>query len=235
MRVKLAVLLSACALIALGACTKTNDVADTGPSTAPSIGPDQFSVTGTLVDAKAGVTAPVIASPSPSPTPTPTGTPNPDVGGLAVRPTTDSDTVNLDDCTKDRDTFIAYYDENTTFDPSDVQDEATFPENIQGRTVTVTGSLDKNGSTCVLTAENVTVTEPGSNGTNNNGSSGNNDGSTVGSASPGASGSPMVTEGATPPGNHGTDPIFEGTASPDPCEGQKACEQHRETGQQPQP
>ena len=232
MRFKLAVVVGTL-FLALGACTAKNNTSVDANQASPSIGPDEFSLAGQLIDAKAGITPPS-ASPSPSVLPSPTASPSDDVGGLAVKPTTDADAVNIDNCTKNQGTFIAYYDANTTFEPSSVSDDPSFPENVQGHEVMVTGAIDN----CVLTAEQVVVTdmnregESGGTTTGNSGGNGAGGGST---ASPGVSPSGTGGSGEFPGGNNGTDPIFEGTASPDPCEGAKACEQHENGNIRPTP
>lgn len=231
-------------VFAAAGCTQDDPVVeDTDGS--PSLSADEFSVTGNLVDAKADVEPeggiPGMEGMSMSPSPAATGDAEHQVGGLAVRPANEAAAVNLDDCEQNQGTYIAYYTEETEFDPEDAKDEENFPENIQGNEVTVTGTIHENDDEeCVLVAETVEqgsatvpVTTDGADDDGGVAPGDEGDSTADPSASPGATGE--TTEGGDfPRGNTGTDPIFSGTPSPDPCEGQKACEEHRQ-GQPPTP
>lgn len=122
-------------------------------------------------------------------------------------------------------------------------DDATDTDDATGTDdAMATGSPDTTtddlSGTCVLVLdriEPVTADAPATDGTTDDGDAGAGAGGTDGTAEPGATGSPEPTAGGTPdfPEVDDTDPIFEGDASPDPCEGQKACEEKREEGEIP--
>jgi hypothetical protein len=228
-------------LLAAFGCTQDEPTV-TDEDSSPSLSADEFAVTGNLVDAKAGVEPEggVPGMEGMSMSPAPSGDADHEVGGLAVRPATDADAVNLDDCEKNQGTFVSYYTEETEFDP-DATGEENFPENIQGKDVTVTGTIHENDDEeCVLVAEKVeenTTGVPGSTdeaGEDEGGVQPGDESKLGSTAKP--SGSPEATTegGDFPSGTNNTDPIFSGTPSPDPCEGQDACDEHRE-GQPPTP
>lgn len=225
---------------ALAGCEQANDEPT---ASIAALDEDEFIVTGAVADAKDGVE--------------PDGGFPEDVegaedfGGIAVRPVNEDDSDGLEDCETVQDAYVMYYTEETLFDPPATDAAAGFPETIEGITVTAQGTIhspaadegvdedaDASPATdgCVLIADRVEIEEQTED--QDDGDDGpvgqTGDG---GDASPGATGSPGADEEEVDPGeeefpeHEDTDPIFEGTPSPDPCEGQKACEEKREEGE----
>jgi hypothetical protein len=243
MRYKVVVLIAALAL-ASAACTKQDETVEP-QSTQAALGAGEFQVTGELIDAKADV-GPEGGIPGDDAKPM---DPDEDSGGIAVRPNAMSDAQGVDGCTTQKDAYVIYYTADSEFDPSDLADADDFPVNLKSRTVTVRGAkrdpvasaspASSPAPGCVLVAEDVQVQAEADSGTGNTGT-GDTGGGTGAPTSPGASGDSTASPGPTgsttfPDNADDANTIFEGTPSPDPCEGQKACEQHRETGQEPQP
>ena len=219
----------------------TNDEPEApAASIADDLGEDEFVLEGVAVDAKAGV--------KPS-TEIAGMMDDANVGGIAIRPEGELDAQGLDGCSTTRGAYVTYYTADT--DAGDLRN-ADWPDNIEGQRVRAEGTRQEPeaspsatsspavsdlSGTCVLVLDRVELVTPST--STDDGTSGR--GSGTGSPRPGATGSPSASGeeveggfGSFPP-HEDTDPIFEGTPSPDPCEGQKACEQHRETGQEPQP
>jgi hypothetical protein len=242
MRAKLA--FCACALVLVGASCDMTDDPTAAATIAPDLGPDEFALSGVVVDAKDGA-KPAGGMPDDEDGLLPEAT-----GGIAIRPEGAVDEAGLEGCTQTSDAFVTYYTSQT--ETGDLRDDDGWPVNLEGREVKVEGVRHDRGEgsipvtedvsgTCVLVLDRIEELEAEAEPSVDNTSGGAGGGGTVGDAdaSPGASPSPVwIFEDPKDtkfPKHEDTDPIFEGTPSPDPCEGAKACEQHRRTGQEPQP
>ncbi len=157
-------------------------------------------------------------------------------GGFAIEPEDEEAATNLDDCEATRGAYLVYYTGDTEFTPDTLRDDANFPDNLEDQHVTVTGTNDADdGDDCVLVIEDLEVvedaemdidTDDDTTGGTGGGTGGTGDDADAdGDGSPSPSGSPEVEESGETffPNVDDTDPIFEGTASPDACEGQDAC------------
>jgi hypothetical protein len=213
------------------------------PAAADSLDVDEFTLTGVVIDAKEGA-QPADGIPGEDDAVTST------VGGIAIRPEGVVDAAGLDGCSMTQDAFVTYYTSET--DAAGLEDDDAWPETLEGREVTVDGARheadatdadetdaspaaaeDDDDDECVLVVETIRpadatpVPAPDDGGT----------GAGQTTTDDGADGdsSPRPTEEvvwvwpspADFPEHEDTDPIFEGTPSPDPCEGAKACEEKR--------
>lgn len=183
---------------------------------------EEFALTGIVVEAEAGATPDDDVD-------------DPDVGGLAIRAEDPDAESNLGDCEPVRDAYIAYYDGDTVFPTEvDTEDEA-FPENLEGRRITAMGTIEASATTdegdeeaCVLRVDEMTFAAEADADADDDGGPSGVSGDVEGEGTVGASPEPTATasgESYFPEGVEDTDPIFEGTASPDACEGAKACEE----------
>lgn len=265
MRLRLGVLVVLLALAGAACQQNGNDDDVLGETDSAS---EEFAITGTVVDAKAGVEPeggfPGEEEEDADATDEPLETDeaeDTERGGIAIRPDNEDAATNLDDCEMEQGTFITYYVEDTDFEPASLEDDENFPENVQGQRVSVQGTVEQSEETgtdvdadadaqaedgdvdadaevtttdeaeepgCILVLDEVEIAEEieTSPGTGDDDA----DGTTGGTATedPDATGSPGVTSSpgampGLPEGVEDTDPIFEGTPSPDPCEGRKAC------------
>jgi hypothetical protein len=220
------------------------EAADEEPTAtiAEELGADEFALSG-VVDAKEGVQPP-------------DGIPGEDdldtggVGGVAIRPDGPTDAAGLEGCGTTQDAYVTYYTPDT--DASDLDDADAWPESLEGSTVTVEGTrheatdvatttsspeISNAADSCVLVLDRIEQTSAAQGTTDDGDDTGTTGGGTGGggTSSPGATGEPETTADGFGdfPEHEDTDPIFEGTPSPDPCEGAKACEEKRESGEIP--
>jgi hypothetical protein len=228
MRTRILILIAVVAAVGAG-CDRTEDAADATPTVAEG----EFALTGSTIDS--------LESAQPD-----GGFPaemriddEDEVGVIAVR--SEGDAVGLDDCDTVQNAYVVYYTPDTEFDPESVASDAGFPENLQGQNVSVQGEVhetddaattaspaaspDNIPDDCVIVADRVEVIEEGTEPAGTGG--GRVDGGTSGSPSPSAG------EEATPAstGDFPDAGIFDGPASPDPCEGAKACRDEPGIGQ----
>jgi hypothetical protein len=250
MRTKIIIFVATLAFVG-AACVRSDDL-DT--AAAPELGDDTFTLTGDVLDTREGA-EPQGGFPDAADA-------NDDTfGGIAVRPDDDDDEpLGLDACDTMQDAYVLYYTGDTTYEPAALASDDDFPESLERRRVTVEGTVELTDSgevattsspnddenaipdDCVLVAEKVEYLKPSSDDESDDtsGTIGGTDQSGPQSNSE-ASASPEVTwtwvwpEDPDFPEHEDTDPVFEGTPSPDACEGQKACQYHRDTGQEPQP
>ncbi len=229
-----------CALVLVGASCQAADDTTSVATIAPDLASDEFALSGVVVDAKEG------AKPA-------GGMPGTDgllpesVGGIAIEPEGPVDVAGLDGCTKTQDAFVTYYTSETQ--TNGLRDDDAWPVNIEGSDVKVEGVRHERGDatipvtedvsgTCVLVLDRIEMEaaqraqERSTDGSGGGGQVSDAD------ASPDASASPEVVVFEDPkdtkfPKHEDTDPIFEGTPSPDPCEGAKACRKKREEGEIP--
>ena len=236
-------IVSCLCLLALAgvSCDMADDDPDAAPSvSAPALAPDEFMLTGVVIDAKAG------AQPS-------GGIPGEDdmatttVGGIAIRPDVDDvvETAGLEDCTTTQDAYVTYYTPDV--DAAGLEDDDGWPETLEGRNVTVEGArhepdeadaspddASSDADDCILVVDTIrpaasTMPSPDDDGGADTGQTTGDDDGDADGPEPTTGEERIVWESpADFPEHEDTDPIFEGTPSPDPCEGAKACAEKRE-------
>jgi hypothetical protein len=241
-------ILSCVLLFALAgvSCEMADDEPEAAPSvSAPALAPDEFTLTGAVIDAKEG------AQPS-------GGIPGEDdvmmstVGGIAIRPDEDAvvEAAGLEGCDTTQDAYVTYYTPET--DAAGLEDDDAWPQTLEGRSVTVEGTRHEpdeadadaspaaddtdDADDCVLVVDTIrpataTVPAPADDDGPTTGQTTTDGDDGAGTESPeptGEEGELIWPSPADFPEHEDTDPIFEGTPSPDPCEGAKACAEKRE-------
>jgi hypothetical protein len=223
------------------ACNQADDPTDedTTAQATDELGEGEFTLTGSLIDSKADV-APEGGIPDEDGE----AIEDEDAGGIAVRPTSPADAQGLDDCETQKNAYVLYFTSDTTFDPSDAADADDFPQNLEGETVAVEGELREPAEAddaspaatddCIAVATSVEIIEATqTDDGDDDGTTGDTDrepsvaSPAVSSGSPDADESPDPEDVDFPDNADDANTIFEGTPSPDPCEGQKACEEQR--------
>jgi hypothetical protein len=235
MRWRVALLVCVFALAGVSCEMPEDDEPEASPlATAEALDADEFTLTGVVVDAKAGV-APPDGIPGEDDVTTST------VGGVAIRPDEDAvvEMAGLEGCETTQDTYVTYYTPET--DAAGLEDDDAWPETLEGRSVTVEGMRHEtedaddadDESGCVLVVETFRPADATPAPVDDTGDAGT--GQTTDGDDGADDGTPRPTEEvvwvwpspADFPEHEDTDPVFEGTPSPDPCEGQKACEEKR--------
>jgi hypothetical protein len=227
-----------------GACEQTDSDVDAAATASP-LEEGTFLLTGSVVDAKAGV-VPEGGIPDEE-----TIDVDGERGGIAVLPSRLGEVQGVEDCETVQDAYVVYYTSGTEFVPDDVLDVRGFPDNLENEPATVTGDVRRADEPvdatpaspgavetvetgCVLVADRVELEDATASPVARDDATG---GEPVAAASPDATASPQATEivifdDPSFPKHEDTDPIFEGTPSPDPCEGAKACREKREEEEQ---
>jgi hypothetical protein len=164
---KRALLLTALIGLVGTACNRSELGVKASPSTARAT----FELEGSVVEASgsASVSTTTAATPTTTASPTPTTTPTPIAkttttvvnaapGSIALKLTAFSTSGGPCDF-KDDDVVVLAFTRNTSFKPEDITKDKTFPNNLQGGRLRVSGTVaGPRGDDCLLVADVVEVT-----------------------------------------------------------------------------